>query len=251
MTVIDRRKVLGLGAAAGVGLVSPVSARPFQRAYGAGPEAGKFPLHIDPAHNPVLFWNAVALDLDALDHSIDSALAAAPGPCASSRAFGIIHAVIADAVSVAYGAPYYPQFYKGPPPHIRVPPMFVGGAAAGIMAHIYNSPIHAYVIGAGRQAFQRLIGHNEGDDWQQGLTFAEYPLFREMWKWQELRPKLLPQLSNYVPRPRKHNIDPFNTGQGFYGTQWGAVEPLILTRAQVPVFAPPPPPPEGSPEYER
>jgi hypothetical protein len=62
--------------------------------------------------NPVLFWNAVSLDLVALDHSIEPMDARAPGPCATARALGIAHAVIADAVSIAYPTNYKPQFYR-------------------------------------------------------------------------------------------------------------------------------------------
>ena len=41
------------------------------------------------ARNPVSFWNDVALDLVALDHSIPAAEARAPGPVATARALGL------------------------------------------------------------------------------------------------------------------------------------------------------------------
>ncbi len=240
MVDVDRRTALSLGAAAaaGFGLAGAAAAQ------GRGPDV---PLD----ENPVLFWNAVSLDLVALDHSIDPADAAAPGPCASSRALGIVHAVIADAVSLAYRADYRPQFYRGPRPKIEVPPLFVGGAAAGILAHIFDTPIHAFSIGASRQDFQRIIGNNHGTDWQAGLAFAKDPRFVGMWDWNDKRPKLLPQLSRYVPGPRKHNIDPYNAGQGFYGATWGTQAPLVISPERIAALAPGAPPPEGSPEYER
>ena len=86
---IDRRSALMLGAAASAAFsLSSASSRAERRTEIRG--------------NPVLFWNAVSLDLLALDHSIDPSDARAPGPCASSRALGLAHAVIADAVSIAY-----------------------------------------------------------------------------------------------------------------------------------------------------
>ena len=127
----------------------------------------------------------------------------------------------------------------------------VGGAAAGIMTHIFNSQMHSYSIEAGRQQFQGIIGNVGGNDWQAGVAFASYRRFREMWNGSEILRRVLPRFSNYIPRPRRHNVDPFNARQGFYGTYWSSQEPLILAGHQVAGLAVPPPPPEGSPEYER
>jgi hypothetical protein len=251
MIAINRRSALGLGAVAGLTFAANAVAGPRHRFARAGFEGRGPALPSDPAANPVFFWNGVGLDLIALDHSIDPADAVAPGPCASARALGVIHAVIADAVCVAYPSNYRPQFYGGPPPHIQVPPLFVGGAAAGIIEHIFDSPIHAYSIETSRKQFQRIFGDADGPDWQQGVAFASYHRFRDVWNWSEMRRKILPQFSTYIPRPRRHNIDPYNAGQGFYSTYWGSQEPLILAEHQIPGLAVPPPPPEGSPEYER
>lgn len=239
MVMIDRRTALALGAAgaAGLGMRTAAAQSPAQS--------------LD--ENPVLFWNAVSLELVALDHSIDPEDARAPGPCASSYALGLIHAVIADAVSIAYKSHYKPHFYKGrTDAPIQRPELFVGGAAEGILSYIFNSPIHSYTIGASRQFFQRVIGRNGGRDWQAGQHFARLPVFTERWKWVEKRPRIIPQLSRYVPGPRRHNIDPYNAGQGFYGYGWGQQEPLVVPGGDnIVALAPKAPPPEGSPEYER
>ena len=206
----------------------------------------------DPKGNPVLFWNAVSLDLVALDHSIEPMDARAPGPCATARALGIAHAVIADAVSIAYPTNYKPQFYRGKADFdIELPELFVGGAAAGILAHMFSAPIHAYKIGASRDEFQKIVGNNGGKDWQAGLAFSASPHFRELWKWSDMQSLLLPQFSGYIPRPRRHHSDPYNAAQGNYGTEWGTLRPLVLDGPrQVAQLAPGAPPPEGSPEYE-
>lgn len=228
--------MFGAAMTAAVGL-TPVSAR-----------AGR---HEDPRINPVLFWNGVSLDLIALDHSIDPKDARAPGPCATARALGVIHAAIADAVSVAYPTHYKPQFYRGNADFdIECPELFVGGAAAGMLSYIFNAPIHAYKIGAGRDEFQKIVG-NGGKDWQAGLAFSSAPAFRQLWNWSDMQMLLLPQFSAYVPRPRHHNIDPYNAGQGNYGTDWGTYRPLVLDGPrEIAHLAPEVPPPEGSPEYE-
>jgi hypothetical protein len=237
---VDRRSALLLGAAVTAAAAFAPSASHAQRRSG-------------PPINPVLFWHDVGLELVALDHSIDPADARAPGPCASALALGIACAVIADAVSIAYHAPYRPYFLRGEVDfEIESPELFVGGAAAGIFAHIFNSPIHAYRIAASRDAYQRLAGGHDGKDWQAGLAFSSAPEFQSLWRWDDMSPLLMPQFSNYIPRPRQHNIDPFNAGQGSYGAGWGHYRPLVLDGPrEVAALAPEPPPPEGSPEYER
>src|SRR5215468_6225042 len=135
MIAINRRSALGLGAVAGLTFAANAVAGLRHRSARAGLEGPRPAWPSDPAANPVYFWNGVGLDLIALDHSVDPAKAVVPGPCASARALGVIHAVIADAVCVAYPSYYDAQFYDGPPPHIQVPPLFVGGAAAGIIEH--------------------------------------------------------------------------------------------------------------------
>lgn len=237
---IDRRSALMLGAA-------------FTAAAGMVPARVQAKTRPDLRENPVLFWNDVANDLVALDHSIDPADARAPGPCATARALAVVHAVMADAVSLAYGANYRPRFYRGKGEfHFEAPELFVGGAAAGTLGHIFSTPAHAYTIGASRNSFQRIVGNNEGKDWQAGLAFATAPEFRALWRWDDIRNAILPQFGSYIPRPRRHSVDPYNAGQGQYGEGWGELRPLALdgTR-QVAHLAVEPPPPEGSPEYER
>jgi hypothetical protein len=235
---IDRRSALMLGAAMTAAAIParPAQAQPFR----------------DQAENPVLFWHQVSLDLVALDHSIDPAESRAPGPCASARALAVAHAVIADAASLVGQAYYRPQFYRGKAEFdVSSPALFIGGAAAGILAHIYSAPIHAYTIEASRDKFQRILGSNGGKDWQAGLAFSAAPEFRGLWRWDEMRTLLLPQFATYIPGPRRHNIDPYNASQGSYGSGWGDHRPLVLDGPrQMADLAPAPPPEEGSPEYE-
>lgn len=203
--------------------------------------------------DPVLFWNAVCLDLVALDHSVDLADARAPGPCASARALGLAHGVIADAVHFAYGCDYRPQFYRGDPYfQIEIPELFVGGAAAGILTAIFSTPAHAYTIGLSGERFKQRLGVADGKDWQAGIAFANSIHFRRLWNWDSMQRALLPQHSKYVPQPRGHSIDPNNASQGFYGSEWGSYPPLVLDGPRhVVALSPGAPPPEGSPEYER
>ena len=80
---------------------------------------------------PVRFWSDTALQLDALDHSIDAADARAPGPCAASRALALAHIVIADACAAAYDSGYGGLIVRGDrAPANEFAEAFVGGAAA-------------------------------------------------------------------------------------------------------------------------
>jgi membrane-associated phospholipid phosphatase len=237
---LSRRSVLLLGTAAAIAQASiPATAKPSR-----SPQR---------AVDPVLFWNGVCLDLIALDHSIDLTDARAPGPCASARALGLAHAVIADAVYFAYQAPFKPQIYHGHPDiQIEVPELFVGGAAFGILGHIFNTSMHAYTISLNSERFRSLVGAYSSKDWQAGVAFASAIRFRDHWSWDRMQVSLLPQHSTYIPRPRRHNVDPYNAGQGYYGTEWGNYRPLILEGSRViETLGPGEPPPEGSPEYER
>ncbi len=237
--MLNRRAFLFLGAAALGSHAAPAAARIYR--------------HLEHSADPVLFWNAVTLDLVALDHSIDMADARAPGPCASARAVGVVHAVIADAVYFACGSPYGPQYHLEPFSYnVEVPELFIGGAAAGILSQIYNTPTHAYQLGlAGDRFRKRFIGY-DGNDWQAGVAFGTAACFRALWNWDSMQRSLLPKYSNYVPKPRRHNIDPLNASQGFYGTDWGTYRPLVLSSiSQVAALGPEEAPPEGSPEYER
>ena len=114
--------------------------------------------------NPVLFWNDVALDLVALDHSVPAQDARAIGPCLTARALGLAHAVLADAVRLAFPHARYEAFrtvaLPGGP--VRDPASFVGGAVAAILRHIYDSVPHQAFIDTRRAAFLRQLGGGLG-----------------------------------------------------------------------------------------
>ena len=82
---IDRRQALALGlGAAGSLLDSASSLAQFATPPGRHPLPGHWSER-HQRHRPsaVLFWNDTALQLAALDHSIDAKDARAPGPCES------------------------------------------------------------------------------------------------------------------------------------------------------------------------
>lgn len=232
MSAIDRRTALLLATSAGALVASG----------GIAVAQARAPV------NPVAFWNDACLELIALDHSIDPEDARAPGPCATAWAMGLAHAVMADAVHYAYKASYKPYLAVIAPSPIANAELFVGGAAAGILSHIYFAPAHQFLIGNKRAEFLTAISASDLKDWQAGAAFAARAEFRSKWNWEDIRQKTLPPFATYIPRPRRHNVDPFNPSQGFYGQHWNEQKPFVLANAdEVPVKEPPK---EGSSEYD-
>lgn len=205
--------------------------------------------------NPVLFWNDVALDLVALDHSVDVGDSRAIGPCLSARALGLVHAVLADAVRVAYPAARYGAFrnvaVSGGP--VREPASFVGGAVAAILRHIYDSTSLQVSIDTRRAAFLRSLGGGNLNDWRRGSAFGSDQAYTREWDGNDLRALINPRDTTYRPSPGRHDVDPFNPGQGFYGQRWGQAFPFVLTPGEIAAaaIAPPPPPLPGSTRYEQ
>jgi membrane-associated phospholipid phosphatase len=229
---IDRRTALAATLAAGALANSTTEARS---------QAG-------PSLNPVSFWNDAAIELVALDHSIDADDARAPGPCASAWAMGLAHVVMADAVHYAYKTNYKPFLAVTPPQPITNQALFVGGAVASILNHIFSAPAHGFLIGNKRAEFIKASGATNLADWQAGVSFGSRPEFRSRWVWEDIHQKILPPFSTYVPKPRRHNIDPFNAGQGFYGQRWREQKPFVLANADE--VAVKDPPREGTSEYD-
>src|SRR3954471_9407823 len=150
------------------------------------------PLRVPPRASaliePVRFWSDTALQLDALDHSIDAADARAPGPCAASRALALTHIVIADACAAAYDCGYAGLIVRGGrAPTNEFAEAFVGGAAARILGHIYTTPAHTHLIGFQRQRFLKFYDSRVLAAWNDGLEFGRNERFTSQWKWETIK----------------------------------------------------------------
>ncbi len=217
-------------------------------AYGEATRSRELPRR---QHNPILFWNEASLQLVALDHSVDAKDARAPGPCASARALGLVHIVMADAVAAAYGADFEPFLVRSRISFPEFPDAFVGGAAAWILEFIFGTPAHSQYIGS--QRIQFLDAHPAAalSSWEAGLAFARNEAFTSRWDWTSIRNAVFSAPTPYVPRPRGHTVDPFNADQGFYGVHWGRMSPLDAGFGDVSDYGPPRPPSESDDEYRR
>jgi hypothetical protein len=269
---VDRRHLFRLGAGATAGLASFGAAAQDRRQRSSEPpkreretprerdsrsmNLGAYSeetrgLDVRRRHNPILFWNEASLQLVALDHSIDAKDARAPGPCASARALGLVHIVMADAVAAAYSVDFEGLYVRSRAPIRDFADVFVGGAAAWILEYIYSTPAHSQFIGAQRLRFLDSYDQAALASWEAGLAFARSEGFTSRWDWNAVRRAVLAMPTPYVPRPRGHTVDPFNADQGFYGVHWGQFAPLNTRLGDVASLGPGDPPEESDREYQR
>jgi hypothetical protein len=253
--VIDRRKALALalGAAGAASTSSPLLAQGQRTTVPrAAPPAEPVP-RIRPARiDPVLFWSDTALQLDALDHSVDAKDARAPGPCAASRALALAHIVIADACVAAYDCGFEGFYIRGGrAPANEFAEVFVGGAAARILGHIYTTPAHTHLIGFQRQHFLKHYDSRALEAWNAGLEFGRNERFTSQWHWETIKNAATSSTSRGVALRRgEHDVDPFNPDQKFYGVTWSRMPPL-LPGLPIRSYGPGDPPPEQDRDYAR
>lgn len=250
----DRRSVLAaaLGVASAAIGPSPLLAQG-QRAT-APSSASQLPPQFIPRDaariDPVLFWSDTALQLDALDHSVDAKDARAPGPCAASRALALAHIVIADACAAAYDCGFESFSLRGGrAPANEFADVFVGGAAARILGHIYTTPAHTHLIGFQPQHFLKHYDSRAIEAWNAGLEFSRNERFTSQWHWDTIKAAALSSTNRGVAvRRGEHDVDPFNPDQKFYGVTWSRISPLL---AGLPIhsYGPGDPPPEHDRDY--
>jgi hypothetical protein len=253
--VLDRRKVLAL--ALGVaGAASGSSPLPAQGQRIAVPRVAPPPEPPPRAPlarlNPVLFWSDTALQLDALDHSVDAKDARAPGPCAAARALALAHIVMADACAAAYDSGFEGFYLRGGrAPANEFADVFVGGAAARVLGHIYTTPAHTHLIGFQRQHFLKYYDSRALEAWNAGLEFGRNERFASQWHWETIKNAATSSISRGVALRRgEHDVDPFNPDQKFYGVTWGRIPPL-LPGVPIRSYGPGDPPPEQDRAYAR
>ena len=268
MNALNRRSALMLGvmAASGGTAAAQTSPVPFYSddteadAESGGPELlGR----TSRPRTAVEFWNSVALNLVAIDHTIAADDARAIGPVATARALGLVHIVIADAVASAYPRPLYKPFRATSADVVTVssPAVFVGGAAAAILEHIYSESAHTSHINAKRREFLNQWGRRHLAAWKKGLEFGRKTVYQDDYRYDRIKPLIDPANANYSPGPQQHDVDPLNPDQGFYGSRWG-LEPKpfglsddqVTNRVDDPKdkgCAPPNPPAIGSADYNR
>ncbi len=106
--------------------------------------------------------------------------------------------------------------------------VFVGAAAARILNHIYTTPAHTQLIATRRQQFLRTYNSDMLSAWNAGLEFGRSEQFTSRWNWRSLKDAALSSYKQVQGAYRgRHDVDPFNTDQKFYGANWSNVAPLL------------------------
>ncbi|MBM3652133.1 MAG: vanadium-dependent haloperoxidase [Alphaproteobacteria bacterium] len=204
-------------------------------------------------HDYTLFWNAVALELNRLDHTGKLNAKNNRGPTRSSWALAITHLAMHDAFFGRTGAPTYATPWAGLQGNVATylnvsglgPVAFnattegaaVSGAASAALKALYPSfefivddALNAFDFGQGNAAFdfgvevgKAHLSNRANDGSDDGGP--------------------VPQLQAYW----RHREDPTNIGQGFLGQRWGQVK-LFSTTAMPPLD---PHPAVRTPAYDR
>lgn len=209
-------------------------------------------LYID---SPALFWNAVALECNRLDHTGAAAPRNQRGPTLSSRALAITHIAMHDAyviVRAGLGAPVpgddaYLQPPQRPPfsapagsVATQVAAAALAAAAATALLHLY--PAQAALVNAHFDAFCARWGASDaGHRYGRAVAGAVIDLRRD----DGADPvRAIPDHTESPARGR-HREDPLNRSQSFVGPRYGFVRPFAISS-----FHPLAPPPAlGSPAY--
>jgi hypothetical protein len=139
----------------------------------------------------------------------------------------LAHIVMADAAAAVYPADYEGLYVRGVhAAEIGFPGIFVGGATAWILEHIYATPVHTQFIGMQRINFLKNYDQRAIYAWHAGLAFARNSAFSARWDWPSIKRAALDSSSRAHAGYGEHDVDPFNTDQKFYGVNWGRVAPL-------------------------
>jgi hypothetical protein len=195
-----------------------------------------------PSDDPVLRWNAIAIEADRQDHS-GFGPSSQGGPTRSSRALAIVHAAIYDAVN-SIERTHEPYLTFAPPAgrHWTSVEVAVAQAAHDTLAALY--PAQRAVFAAALA--EDLAAEARPQARVQGVLLGKLVARRLL----EARANDGSQTDPpYEPgdQPGDHRQDPLHPEQGFVTPGWGSLTPFALTRGDQ--FRALPPPALESAEY--
>jgi hypothetical protein len=183
--------------------------------------------------NPILEWNAVMIQANAVDCALPVAQQQNPGPVLVARAFAMTSAAMYDALNSIenIGAPY-----------LTVAPNAVGASVDAAVAQAAHDTLVS-VYSAQTAAFdvaltETLARIPDGLSKDQGIAVGQYVAAQMI---QNRASDGAANIDNppYVPMDALgfHNVDPTNPNQGFYGCHSGDITPFTMT--SVVPFLPP------------
>ena len=193
--------------------------------------------------DPVLLWNAIALQAVVDDHSGTFGPPEQGGPTRTARALAMVHAAVFDAVNSLDRSytPYLTLVRLRPHPEVSIAAA-VAAAAHGTLVALY--PAQRAVFDAALTGHLAHLPHGEvtrlGLD--VGRIVAEQLL-------QVRRADGAADAKPHTPSalPGRHRVDPLHPEQGFLTPGWEKVTPFVVQSSAQ--FRAPPPPALDSPAY--
>lgn len=193
--------------------------------------------------DPVLHWNAIALQAVADDHTGTFGPPEQGGPTRAARALAMVHAAIYDAVNSIDGShePYLTLAPVGGDGNPSLDAAVAEAAHATLVAlypaqkSVFHAAMRSHLaempggrgkalgMGVGRMAARFLLQARSEDGSDQAMPYTPSPL------------------------PGRHRADPLNPDQGFLTPGWGSVTPFVIESGSQ--FRAPPPPGLTSQEY--
>jgi vanadium chloroperoxidase len=182
-------------------------------------------------NDPILFWNAVAIEANRIDHT-ESSAEPRRGPTDSSRAAALVHLAMHDAYFGVAGVSTIP----GPGPKrawLIAPPAWTGGdspqrrssavagAAASMLSTLYSG--QRTWIETKLAEFAAADGVDDGA-FRFGQRVAEAVL-------QTRIDEVTSADADHVASPARgrHRVDPYNADQGYLGVHYGRNPTLAVT----------------------
>jgi hypothetical protein len=203
------------------------------------------------ADDPVLRWNAVAIDASRLDHTAVRAgeqrtFGEELGPTRTSRAFAIMHIAIADAVAMIDGsfATFFPEEVALPDAALDAA---VAQAAHDTIVELYPSQRASFDAALAADLAAIPDGRAKSDGIAVGRTAAVTCLDARTGDGSELSAPGAPDNFVYSDAPGAWRADPLHPNAAPLGPKWGVVKPFVMTSASQ--FRAPPPPALDSAEY--
>lgn len=222
--------------------------------------------------DPILFWNAVALEANRLDHTVAKAKSVdccipkpvdcdckeaehQRGPTLSSRALAIVHLAMHDAFFGVAGIAAIPNLPPGPKSLYLLAPIdppapppdspitrsaAVSGAASTALCTLYSS-MRATI----EEKLAEISGENGTDD--AAFSFGRRVALAVL-DTRKDDGKVVPKDEDHVSSPGhcRHRVDPYNPTQGYLGVGYGKTPSFAVTAWQTQA----PPPPKNSADYK-
>jgi hypothetical protein len=175
-----------------------------------------------PAVDPILEWNAVAIQADRVAHS-GGVNNDQPGPTNSSRALAIVHAAMFDAYNSIHQN-YTSYLTQAPNSTNASDVAAVAKAARDTLVALYPSQ----QVSFNAALTQTLSRVPNGARENRGIAVGQFVAQRI------LQIRANDGASDPMPYtpgtdPGDHNADPFHAGQGFLSPGWGNVTPFAIS----------------------